>query len=160
MQICDHRCRDRVLNDPIHRAHVEENVRGEDEHLETIVNRLYNRYSLYNAVFNCRGKSRDRRETSIAVFFLSYAPSILEIQTETTMNHVLIDSTRDPLLFPPPLLYIDGEKEKGASRLASQNRFHIAKPGKKGIEAKDGRSFPFVFPLNCILGNWKTDKNG
>lgn len=37
MQICDHRCRDRVLNDPIHRAHVEENVRGEDEHLETIV---------------------------------------------------------------------------------------------------------------------------
>lgn len=123
-------------------------------------NRLYNRYSLYNAVFNCRGKSRDRRETSIAVFFLSYAPSILEIQTETTMNHVLIDSTRDPLLFPPLLLYIDGEKEKGASRLASQNRFHIAKPGKKGIEAKDGRSFPFVFPLNCILGNWKADKNG
>lgn len=92
----------------IHRAHVGKNVRGEGKRLEKQSFVLYNRYSLYNAVFNYRGKCA--RNTAhgndlvvfllLLLFFLAHLLSILEIQTETTMNHVLIDSTRDPLLLP------------------------------------------------------------
>lgn len=95
----------------IHRAHVGKNVRGEGKRLEKQSFVLYNRYSLYNAVFNYRGKCA--RNTAhgndlvvfllLLLFFLAHLLSILEIQTETTMNHVLIDSTRDPLLLPPRL---------------------------------------------------------
>ena len=75
----------------------------------------------------------------LLLFFLAHLLSILEIQTETTMNHVLIDSTRDPLLLPFRL----HRRWKRKGRVASG----IAKPLPYREETKDGRSFRSILLL-------------
>ena len=59
----------------IHRAHVGKNVRGEGKRLEKQSFVLYNRYSLYNAVFNYRGKcARNTAHGNDLVVFLLSSP--------------------------------------------------------------------------------------
>lgn len=67
-------------------------------------------------------------------FFLRY----FEIQTETTMNHVLIDSTRDPLLplFPPSLECIEREAERKGRRVWHRKTLY---PFPYRLKTKDGR---------------------